>query len=311
MERVEKHIADLLYIHDCVIIPGFGGFVANKHEAMVNEETGIFLPPTKEIGFNKSLIHNDGLLINHLAQKEGITYQEAEKVINNFSGKIEYTISEYGRFSFPDLGSLKKDSSGNLQFTPVENSNFLAESFGLSSFHFSPLQEVYKERALQLAPQRNLILAKNTKKIAVAAALAMGLFLFTPETRMSDMPTVNQSDFLSAFVPPTKNIRNTNNGNSEHAPVVITSNRETASLPVTVPEPSFFLVAASFIKKAPAVQHLNALRKKGFKEAELISSPTRYRVSLFSFSNKEAAYQVLEDYRQKPEFASVWLHKIK
>ncbi|MEC8853074.1 MAG: SPOR domain-containing protein, partial [Bacteroidota bacterium] len=33
---IEHYISDLLYLHDCVIIPGFGGFVGNKKSAFIH-----------------------------------------------------------------------------------------------------------------------------------------------------------------------------------------------------------------------------------------------------------------------------------
>ena len=63
-----KHITDLLYRYDCVIVPEFGGFITNRIGAKLNESTQTFYPPTKQITFNSHLKHNDGLLANYIAE---------------------------------------------------------------------------------------------------------------------------------------------------------------------------------------------------------------------------------------------------
>ena len=72
-KTISKYISELLFLHDCVIIPQFGGFVGNNKSAVLNETTGIITPPSKEILFNLNLQTNDGLLINHISKSEGIS----------------------------------------------------------------------------------------------------------------------------------------------------------------------------------------------------------------------------------------------
>ncbi len=84
MENISSHIADLLYHHDCVIVPGLGGFVANPVPAILDEEKNMFFPPSKEIVFNVNLKHNDGLLISHIASERNITYESAGEIVTDF-----------------------------------------------------------------------------------------------------------------------------------------------------------------------------------------------------------------------------------
>ncbi len=68
--KIDQHISDLLYCYDCVIIPDFGGFVANYRSAEIDKKRNILYPPSKGIIFNKNLVHNDGLLANKIAKDE-------------------------------------------------------------------------------------------------------------------------------------------------------------------------------------------------------------------------------------------------
>ena len=87
-KSVAHYISELLFLHDCVILPEFGGFVGNKQSAILNTATGALTPPTKQIVFNKNLNTNDGLLISHIANYEGITNEKAQKTVLEFSTKL-------------------------------------------------------------------------------------------------------------------------------------------------------------------------------------------------------------------------------
>jgi len=52
---INKSIRELLLRHSCVVIPGFGGFVASIAEAQLDLKKGIITPPRKAILFNKNL----------------------------------------------------------------------------------------------------------------------------------------------------------------------------------------------------------------------------------------------------------------
>ena len=70
-KMVEYYISELLFLHDCVIIPNFGGFVGNPKSAKLNKITGVLSPPSKQILFNANLKTNDGLLITHISKLLG------------------------------------------------------------------------------------------------------------------------------------------------------------------------------------------------------------------------------------------------
>ena len=75
--QLSKYISDLLYRYECVIVPGFGGFVSNTISATVNNFTHTFNPPTKKLSFNSQLNNNDGLLANYIAASENISFEQA------------------------------------------------------------------------------------------------------------------------------------------------------------------------------------------------------------------------------------------
>lgn len=129
--KIEKHIARLLRNYDCVIIPGLGGFVANYSPSQFNMAKGLLSPPSKAIIFNRNLINNDGLLVNHLSVNENLSYSEAASFVNEYVALCKSQLSSGKRIEFEELGVLYEDNEKTLQFRPDFSVNFLTESFGL------------------------------------------------------------------------------------------------------------------------------------------------------------------------------------
>ena len=82
--KINKHISFLLCEHNCVVIPDFGGFVANYESARIDSRSHFMYAPKKSIVFNKSLQNNDGLLVNEIASCEGLTFKQAKKELDKY-----------------------------------------------------------------------------------------------------------------------------------------------------------------------------------------------------------------------------------
>lgn len=182
---IETYISELLYKHDCVIVPALGGFVTNYQPAKINEIQNTFFPPSKSISFNKNLVNNDGLLANHIAQKESLSYPNACKQIEQEVFKINVRLKNKKRVVLKDVGSLFLDKEGRLNFEPAENINYLLNSFGLTIFQKQPVkrasleEKITKEFKDRTSP---LVAAKEektpSKKWMIAAAITIPLVFF-------------------------------------------------------------------------------------------------------------------------------------
>ncbi|MFT5157448.1 MAG: hypothetical protein ACI83I_002009 [Bacteroidia bacterium] len=141
MELIEL-VADLLYRHNCVIIPGFGGFVANFKPAELEHKRLLISPARKRIVFNQSLIENDGLLINGLMASKGIDYTQAEKEVTIFSKFLKDRLIDYKNYEFKNIGSFYQNNEGNLVFVAYNAANFYKKSFGLHDVKVKRLAKV-------------------------------------------------------------------------------------------------------------------------------------------------------------------------
>ncbi|MFN0275435.1 MAG: hypothetical protein ACKVPJ_06810 [Chitinophagales bacterium] len=139
METVVKHISKLLFDHNCVIVPGLGGFVANYQSAKMHPVSYIFNSPAKSLAFNINLKHNDGLLQYQLVAEEHISPLEAEIQIKNFVDDVQITLAKNQIYKLQHIGRLMHDIEGNPQFVPDATENYLQEAFGLYNFTADPI----------------------------------------------------------------------------------------------------------------------------------------------------------------------------
>ncbi|WP_281231309.1 SPOR domain-containing protein [Flavobacterium gelatinilyticum] len=180
--KIETYIAQLLYRYQCVTVPGFGAFLTEIQSAQLNESTNSFFPPKKMISFNSRLKNNDGLLANHVAQAENISYGSAVNGIAIEVSNWKKALEESGTITLKNIGDLRLNSENNIIFTPNEQVNYLAASFGLSPF-VSPLvkKEVFEKKIEQIAEKEPISLHNDDEPkssnsfLKYAAIFVLGL----------------------------------------------------------------------------------------------------------------------------------------
>lgn len=174
--QLSKYISDLLYRYECVIVPGFGGFVSNSIPSTVNHFTHTFTPPTKKLSFNSQLVHNDGLLANYIAGSENISFEDAVT-------KIELQVAQWNTLllnktlDLKAIGTLLLNKENNIVFEPFETTNYLTSSYGLDSFQSNAIKRVeYKNKVVQLETSEKRKSPGYLKYAAtVAAFLTIGV----------------------------------------------------------------------------------------------------------------------------------------
>jgi hypothetical protein len=142
MLTIEGIIGDLLLRHNCVIVPAFGGFVAQRLGAQLDVVNGTMTPPRKAILFNRQLINNDGLLIASYAQQNSVAYNEAQQAVNDAILRWDEQLKNGQRISIDRVGFLYFDAERNLCFEQDRFYNLLMESYGLGAIHFVSASDV-------------------------------------------------------------------------------------------------------------------------------------------------------------------------
>ncbi|MFA9371034.1 MAG: SPOR domain-containing protein [Labilibaculum antarcticum] len=189
MLDVSKYIKELLFIHDCVILPGFGGFVANYKPANIDDNLNVGFPPSKAIGFNRNLSKNDGLLINRLAESENLSYSEAEKSVQFFTEDIGVRIQRGERVNLAQLGCFYNDRRHNLLFEPSKELNYLADAFGLEQLELPKLSVLGAEKnnpvVISQTKVRSLFTAKRLWYAAAAIPFVLTIALLPMNSERS------------------------------------------------------------------------------------------------------------------------------
>src|SRR5690554_8024466 len=136
MTHLDAILGTLLLRNNCVIIPSFGGFVANNVSAKVDVKNGLITPPTKALSFNKNLSNNDGLIVHHLANEKKISFDEAQSIIALEVQQIKASLNQQKRVNFHNVGFLYINSAGKIAFEQDRFFNLLLSSYGLGTVQF-------------------------------------------------------------------------------------------------------------------------------------------------------------------------------
>jgi len=199
--RIERHIQDLLFKQDCVVIPGLGGFVSHYKPAEIRKETQTFLPPGKIIGFNPELAVDDQMLLNYLIKEESVTKLEAEQSIDRFVNDVKKRLDNGERVSLEGVGYFEKLGE-ELEFKASQGTNFLLDSYGLSSFHFpfieeetpsifkrSPIFRQVEKQVREVLPGteiKDVVTDKSFLRVAIAIPLLLILTFLPFNSRISE-----------------------------------------------------------------------------------------------------------------------------
>ncbi|MCX6181073.1 MAG: SPOR domain-containing protein [Bacteroidetes bacterium] len=173
--NISSVIADLLYEHNCVIIPGFGGLVGNRAPAQLDENKNTFYPPYKKLVFNSHLLMNDGLLSAALSKKENISFDESTKMLDAVVKNWQSALKGGKEINVHQVGKFKKAKDKSIAFHQDFSVNYLPEAFGMQAIHVAATQRnTIKEKISRQIIDSTIPSAKSNKAILkIAAAIAV------------------------------------------------------------------------------------------------------------------------------------------
>ena len=128
--QIEKHISDLLYRYQCVTVPGFGAFLTETVSAHVTGSASSFFPPKKVVSFNANVKNNDGLLANHVALQEKMSYELAVIKINDVVTEWIYLLQNRNRLALKNIGEISVNNEMNWVFEPANTINYFRTGSG-------------------------------------------------------------------------------------------------------------------------------------------------------------------------------------
>ena len=285
--KISNHIFNLLQEHDCVIVPNFGAFVARNISAKISSDGSKIFPPNKEITFNKSLVKNDGLLINRISSSENISYEVADDKLNKWVVKSHKKLKKQGYFEIKNIGSisLKKDK---YIFIPSQNSIFLKSSYGLNSID-SP----------QIERTGNRIGNSYLKYAAILIVFFALTGIFT-KSYFDSVNEFNQASYAQANLEIEKKIQKATFNINSTLPVV--------KLPIKKQYGNFHIIAGSFMLEENSLKMIAELKSKGFMEARKVGVNKfgLLQVAYNSYDTVEEARLALAEIRYAQDI-NAWL----
>ena len=138
--------------YDCVIIPGFGGFVCNERPAWYDDEKEEMVPPSRDVLFNPNLTHNDGLLAQEIIRSTGLTYTEAMSLAETEAEFIASELKSGNTVEIAGVGRLYSSEDGINRFAPATELVRTLSSFGHSRIPLAklkPAQQPIQQTAQQ------------------------------------------------------------------------------------------------------------------------------------------------------------------
>lgn len=139
MKTLVRHIDLLLRDNDCVILPGFGGFIAQTIPAYYVKEEQLYYPPSRSISFNAAITINDGVLAQSYMKSYSVDYARANYMIDVAMDQLRDALDEEGIVTLPRIGTLKQDIHQSIQFIPEISGIASPQHFGLGAFTIKDL----------------------------------------------------------------------------------------------------------------------------------------------------------------------------
>ena len=335
--KMETYISDLLYRHDCVIIPGLGGIITNYRSAQIHPVSHTLRPPSKSIRFNVNLQEDDGLLANYVSSCESISFASAQSKIERFVFSIQNDLEHKKEARLPKIGVLSVDINGIISFEPDLKVNYLPDAFGLEAIQSPAI--LRKSKGIDVSKQiyqgaKSIQAQKTSFNWKVAAVLIPLIGLSTYVSFQQEALGDKYANYAylnpfkekpaSVYVPRTMEVKEKT---IELKETKITTTPKTVVETVkantevkakkTIPAPSvkttlvskpFHLVAGCFSSKLNANNLVAQLKTEGF-EASVIGQNENglFRVAFQSYVSRELA--VSEMKKLKDSGKSTWLLK--
>lgn len=333
-------IRELLFSHDCVIIPGFGGFIGNYSPARIERTSGQFSPPVKKILFNVKLNHNDGLLISRISQLSRINYGDSRRLVDDFAGDLNRKLARGERVVFDHIGTVSLNAENKPQFEPETDINYLVDSYGLESFQCLPVDYDVRKRVLRHIDRdsiRQIQLRKNIWRAAViipiiailvAVPLKTGLFKTKVETSSlnplvtaefeNNKKAVDEAGSIKSIKPneiiksdsvasdsvKTKTFPS-ENITGKSAATMATVPEKVSTNPVT--EVKYVIVTGSFRSEENALSHVRALKTEGFSPEIVKAANGYFRVYAMKCPDMKSALFRKDSISKK--FPDTWITK--
>ncbi len=168
-EELGKYIAELLYRHNRLNIPGLGSFELSHAPAMVDQVQGQVSAPAKAVRFNENLVLDDGVLVDYLQRQNDWTLMTSQDWLRARVERIKKSLSQKEIVELPGVGRFFRNFEHQLQFV-AESENFNIDTFGLQAVKGQLIQRSREEKIPAAKPKTNFAPTPTPKPSPSAGA---------------------------------------------------------------------------------------------------------------------------------------------
>lgn len=323
MNDLVSHIEFLLHEHNCVIIPGFGGFVLNTMPAR-RDGLATFLPPSCELVFNRDLTYNDGLLAQSYMKCEGILFEAAMGRIEQSVQELKRQLREERRVELGNLGHFAMNDDKRFVYKPAA---FVQPVyFGLGAAILKPLIQMQPQLSVSGGAEPR----KRTRSVAISAAAAAILLLMMFILPVGDRTMVRQSAQIMsetdlfksrsqrkdpqsvASLPTESDIATTTGTLLPEPPENTVGGTDSAPVPEVAADkmPQYYIIVGVYEVKEVAEKMMENLLCDGFSQRGWMKRPGRIDVYAASFTDRaEAEHHMRKIHKEYPAFRDAWILK--
>jgi len=303
--QLNQYISELLYRYECVVVPGLGAFLTHKVSAEIDAQSQVFSPPKKRLSFNEQLQQNDGVLTNHIATSEKVSYKNALAKIAKQVADIQLRLNQNETVSLKYVGDLSRHKTGAIEFEPSYHLNYMTAAFGLSQF-VSP--EVKRDLPLRVvgAKEKTLILSSRKRltnaviKYAAVAVILFGLGGFMVSNAY--IQHIEKENIIAQ-----EKARIALDNQIQEATFLVNTPLPAITIDIEKPSGNYHVVAGAFRVKANSERKLRQLKRLGFN-ARLIGQNRfgLHQVVFESHKERRAAERALYNIKRTQDPAA-WL----
>lgn len=186
-------IEELLLRDGFVAVPNLGGFFLRESNSSINSYTFELKPRTTQIIFNSELADDDGILIQCIKKKTGLSYKEAQDLLFLEIKTLKAQLAEKKIASLSPLGNLIFNETSGVFFIPKHQINLHHKSFGLKPLKWHPFEQVQENF---VGASSNIAASKiefSTSPTADASVIDVS------DEQVSRLGKINQSNLVWRF----------------------------------------------------------------------------------------------------------------
>lgn len=342
METIALHIEYLLRYHDCVILPGFGAFIASETPAYFDREAGVFHAPVRSVCYNAAVTHDDGMLVNSFSRRLSISFEQARSLLISELKSLSDALYRDSEVTLGRLGVISMDDDGVIAFRTLTDPRTMTSAMGCTDINLSALAPEVKEQqpsadttpstteaadtctthtttlpaeAAQRDP-RYWYIAVRKRTVNIAAALlivlSVGLIALVPGFRHDQQPIEASMLNVEKIIDTVSSIGSRGHDKTRKDSVANYTGSKASPTAVaadqSAPSASCYLIVASFHTQSEADKFVE-LKKPGRYSLQIHRNGKLWLVSAERGTSAEDLLSLSTTPEFKSEYTQAWVWK--